>query len=137
MHIAPHLVANLMLLWEPFFVFGWLFLRWERAFGWLPAISLTGGGFALEHVGSVPFVVAVGFGMFAVLFGVALAFVRNLAILWPLFYPVSINIGTLQAGFVLGWSDVFSGAVLLAVLLAVQVVVLVAVSWGVRGRSRT
>lgn len=122
--VVPQLLANLVVLWEPLFVFGWLFLRWERAFGWLPAILLTGIGFALQHVGSVPFEVALGFGVFAVLFGVVFAIVRNLAILWPLFYPVASGIGTLQAGFVMGWSEVVSGTVLLAVQVVVLVVVM-------------
>ncbi|MEO7587413.1 MAG: hypothetical protein ABIS84_05235 [Arachnia sp.] len=121
--VVPQLVANLLVMWEPLFIFGWLFLRWERAFGWLPAILLTGVGFALQHIGSVPFEVALGFGVFAVLFGVVFACVRNLAILWPLFYPVASGIGTLQAGFVMGWSEVVSGAVLLGVQVAVLVVV--------------
>lgn len=129
--VVPHLLANLVVLWEPFFVFGWLFLRWERAFGWLPAILLTGVGFALQHVGSVPLEVALGFGMFAVLFGILFALVRNLAILWPLFYPVASGIGTLQAGFVMGWPDVVSGVA----LLAVQVVVLAVLSRGALARS--
>lgn len=126
--VVPHLLANLVVLWEPFFVFGWLFLRWERAFGWLPAIVLTGLGFALQHIGSVPFAAALSFGAFAVAFGVVFACVRNLVILWPLFYPVASGIGTLQAGFVMGWSGVVSGVV----LLAVQVIVIAAVLWRVR-----
>lgn len=117
--VMPHLLGNLMVLWEPLFVFGWLFLRWERAFGWLPAIALTGAGFALQHVGSVTPGAALGFGMFALVFAVIFALVRNLAILWPLFYPIASGIGTLQAGVVMGWPAVVSGAVLLVVQIAV------------------
>lgn len=111
--------------------FGWLFLRWERAFGWLLAILLTGIGFTLQHVGSVPFEAALGFGAFGVMCGIVFAFVRNLAILWPLFYPVASGIGTLQAGFVMGWSDVVLGAV----LLVVQVIVLAVVFRRTRKKS--
>lgn len=120
--VVPHLLSNLLVFWEPLFVFGWLFLRWERAFGWLPAILLTGAGFTLQHIGAVPIEAAVGFGLFAVGFGIVFAFVRNLAILWPLFYPVASGIGTLQAGFAMGWSNVVSGAV----LVVVQAVVITA-----------
>lgn len=121
--VVPHLLANVLVLWEPFFVFGWLFLRWERAFGWLPAIVLTGVGFAVQHVGSVPFAAAVSFGAFALAFALVFALVRNLAILWPLFYPIASGIGTLQAGFAMGWGDVASGAALLVVQVGVLVVV--------------
>ena len=108
-----------MVLWEPLFVFGWLYLRWERAFGWLPAIVLVGAGFALQHVGSVPLPAALGFGAFALAFAVVFALVRNLVILWPLFYPVASGIGTLQAGVTMGWGAVVAGAVLLVVQLAI------------------
>lgn len=129
--VMPHLLANLVVFWEPFFVFGWLFLRWERAFGWLPAIVLTGVGFALQHVGSVPFVLALSFGLFAIAFGIVFVCVRNLAILWPLFYPVASGIGTLQSGFVMGWPAVISGTV----LLIVQVIVIGGVVWLARRRT--
>jgi hypothetical protein len=127
--VLPHLLANLLVLWEPLFVFGWLYLRWERAFGWLPAILLTGLGFALQHVGAVPLPAALGFGAFAVAF----AIVFNLLVLWPLFYPVASGIGTLQAGFAMGWPDVVSGAV----LLVVQVLILLGLSWRTRPRAVT
>lgn len=122
--MLPHLLGNLVVFWEPFFVFGWLFLRWERAFGWLPAIVLTGAGFALQHVGSVPIEAAVFFGIMAVAFSIPFVFVRNLAILWPLFYPVASGIGTLQAGIAMGWDAVVTGTV----LLVVQAVILVTIA---------
>lgn len=118
--LLPHLLGNLVVLWEPLFVFGWLHLRWERAFGILPAIVLVGAGFSLQHVGSVPLGAALGFGVFALVFAVLFALVRTLLVLWPLFYPVASGIGTLQAGVQMGWDDVAIGA---AVLL-LQVLVL-------------
>lgn len=121
--VLPHLLGNLMVLWEPLFVFGWLFLRWQRAFGWLPAIGLVGAGFALQHVGSVPLAAVLSFGAFALAFAVVFALVRNLLILWPLFYPVASGIGTLQSGFAMGWDDVVIGAVLLVVQLAIILLV--------------
>lgn len=127
--VLPHLLGNLVVLWEPLFVFGWLFLRWERAFGWLPAILLIGVGFALQHVGSVPLPVAIGFAAFAMAFGIVFALVRNLLVLWPLFYPIGSGIGTLQSGLVFDWADVASGTVLLAVQVALLAGVL---RWAVR-----
>ncbi len=128
--VAPHLLGNLLVLWEPLFVFGWLYLRWERAFGWLPAIALTGAGFALQHVGAVPLATALGFGAFAVVFAVVFALVRNLVVLWPLFYPVASGIGTLQAGVAFAWSDVAPAAV----LLVIQVIIVLGV-WSLARRS--
>lgn len=39
-NLIPPLVYNGLALWQPFFVFGWLQLRFERAFGILPGSSL-------------------------------------------------------------------------------------------------
>src|SRR5699024_2513484 len=47
------------------------------------------------------------------------------------FYPVASGIGTLQAGFPMGWGEVAYGAV----LLVAQVVLLLAIRRGVRDRS--
>lgn len=121
--LLPHLLGNLVVLWEPLFVFGWLYLRWERAFGWLPAILLVGVGFAVQHVGSVPSAVALGFGAFALGFAIVVALVRNLLVLWPLCYPVASGIGTLQSGFSMGWDDVAYGAALLVAQIAILALV--------------
>src|SRR5829696_4590917 len=39
--LVPLLLANGLILWEPFFVYGWLQLRFERAFGIFPGIGLA------------------------------------------------------------------------------------------------
>lgn len=61
---------------------------------------------------------AAGFGVFAIMFAIAFAVVRNLVVLWPLFYPVASGIGTLQAGFVMGWSDAGISVIVLVLQLA-------------------
>jgi hypothetical protein len=40
--LLPQILVNGLMLWEPFFVFSWLQLRFERAFGILPGILLPG-----------------------------------------------------------------------------------------------
>lgn len=58
----------------------------------------------------------------------------NLLVLWePLFYPAASGIGTLQAGFAMGWPDVVSGSM----LLVVQVLILLGLSWRTRPRAVT
>lgn len=119
---VSHIVANVLVFWEPFFVFGWLYLAWERAFGIVPAVLLTSAGFALQHVGSVPWDLALGFGAFTLFFAVVFAITRNLLILWPLFYGVSSGIGTLQSGYHFTWDMVLPSAALLVGQVAVLLV---------------
>ena len=117
--LAPHLLVNGLILWEPFFVFGWLQLRFERAFGIVPGIVLAALAFGAYHLGTFPLPAVfalVGFGTFyAIIFRSVGA---NLLVLWPLTWAVGSGIGTLQGGFTFGWGAV-PGAV---ALLAVQIV---------------
>jgi len=48
----PHLLFNAVCFWEPFFVYGWLQLRFDRAFGIVPSVILAGLSFTAYHVGS-------------------------------------------------------------------------------------
>ncbi len=128
--LTAHLLANVLVLWEPLFVFGFLFLRWEKAFGFVAAPLLCAIGFFFQHVGAVPLEVAASFGAFGLFFGLVFAFTRNLFILWPFFYGVASAIGTAQSGYSFGWSDVWEGVL----LLAAQAVVLGGVFWWSRER---
>jgi hypothetical protein len=50
----PHVLFNAVILWEPFFVFSWLQLRFDRAFGIVPGVLLAGLSFAAYHIGTYP-----------------------------------------------------------------------------------
>ncbi|MGJ3508687.1 CPBP family glutamic-type intramembrane protease [Enemella sp. A6] len=123
--VAPveHLAYNLVILWEPLFVAGFLQLRFTRAFGWLPGIILATLGFAAYHVGSVPAVVLATFVGSGLTYCVLMAFTRNIWTLFPLAAGVSSAIGTLQAGLSFEWSTFWMGLV----VLVFQVLILVAV----------
>lgn len=47
----PSLLLGVVGLWEIFFCFGWLQLRFEEAFGIIPAIALASLGYNLYHLG--------------------------------------------------------------------------------------
>jgi len=120
--LLPLLLANGLILWEPFFVYGWLQLRFERAFGIIPGIALAAACFGAYHIGTFPLsgvgsLVVLGI-FFGLLFRVAGG---NLLALWPLTWAVTSSIGVLEGGFSFDWSDV----VTYALLLIVQVVLVV------------
>ena len=119
--LLPLLLANGLILWEPFFVYGWLQLRFERAFGVIPGIALAAVCFGAYHIGTFPLsgvVTLFGLGVF---FGVLFrAAGGNLLALWPLTWAVTSSIGVLEGGFGFGWSDVAT----YALLLVVQVVLI-------------
>lgn len=126
-----HLAYNMVVLWEPLFVYGWLQLRFTRAFGWLPGIVLAALGFAIYHLGSVPVSAVAVFLGSGLLFCVLMALTRNLWTLFPIAAGVSSGIGTLQSGLSFDWTAFATGLV----VLVLQVLILVVVMRRYSGRS--
>jgi len=128
--LLPQLIFNGIILWEPFFVFGWLQLRFERAFGILPGIALAAVCFGAYHLGTFPLdgiatLVVVGL-VCAILFRAT----KNLLTLWPATWAIISSIGTMQEGMRFGWNEI----ALYAVILLVQVA---AIAWMIaRGHKR-
>ena len=116
-----HLAYNLVVLWEPLFVYGWLQLRFTKAFGWLPGIVLAALGFVVYHLGSVPPSGLVVFFITGLAFGALMAITRNLWCIIPLTAAVSSGIGTLQSGLSFDWTTAATGAVVLLVQVAILV----------------
>lgn len=115
----PHLIFNGIILWEVLFVHGWMQLRFERAFGLVPAIFLAAIGFGVYHIGTVSAVelaALIGFGVF---YGVMFAITRNLLILLPLTWAAGSGMGSLMAGFSADWSTVLIYTVILLVQIAI------------------
>lgn len=119
--LIPHFLANGLILWEPFFLFAWLQMRFDKAFGIIPGILLTGFVLGAYHFGTYPIdmiLVLMGFGwIFAAIFRITM----NLFIMWPLTWSISSAEGTLKGGFLLGWDE----ALLAGIVLCIQVLVLV------------
>jgi hypothetical protein len=130
-HVAllPHLIFNGLILWEPFFVFAWLQLRFERAFGILPGMVLAAISFGAYHLGTFPSegiatLVVVGI-VCAVLFRVT----KNLLTLWPATWAVSSSIGTMQENMHFGWDEV-------AIYAAILLVQIAAIAWMIARRRK-
>lgn len=129
--LTAHLLGNGLVFWEPFFVYGWLQLRFERAFGILPGIFLASVCFAGYHLGTFPLEAVAGFILVGLLQGALFRAVgANLLVVWPLLATVGSAIGTLQGDFVFGWNDV-------PVAVALLVVQVAAIAVFARWRSRT
>lgn len=116
--LLPHLIFNGVILWEPFFVFGWLQLRYERAFGIVPGILLAAGCFAAYHLGTYPLDKIAMLAGVGVLYGGLFRITKNLLTLWPFTWAVASSIGTLQGDMQFDWGQVGMYAGLLAVQLA-------------------
>lgn len=120
---VQHLAYNMVILWEPLFVYGWLQLRFSKAFGWLPGIFLAALGFAIYHIGSVPMGTVAVFAVTGLIFCAVMALTRNLWTLFPLTAGVSSGIGTLQAGLSFDWTAFTTGLVVLVIQAVILIVV--------------
>jgi membrane protease YdiL (CAAX protease family) len=128
--LLPQLVFNGLILWEPFFVYGWLQLRFERAFGMLPGIVLAAACFGAYHLGTYPLPAVGMLVVIGLIYAILFRMTKNLLTLWPLVWSVGSSIGTLQGGFYFGWDQVG----MYAIILLVQIV---AIAWMIsHGRKR-
>jgi membrane protease YdiL (CAAX protease family) len=126
--LLPQLIFNGLILWESFFVYGWLQLRFDRAFGTVPGILLAALCFGAYHLGTYPLPGVMMLVVFGIIYGILFRLTGNLLTLWPLVWSISSSIGTLQGGFHFGWSEVGT----YAVVLLVQVI---AIAWMIRRAS--
>ena len=117
--IVPALILGFYSLWEIVFVYGWLQLRFEQAFGIIPAAFLAGLCFSLYHLGYgwynySDFLSLIVAGiMMAVIFRIT----KNILILWPFLWPVSALRGFKMGVFSPGWLEAGSSAIFLTLIL--------------------
>jgi membrane protease YdiL (CAAX protease family) len=116
--MVPQLVYNGINLWEPFFLFGWLQLRFERAFGVLPAVLLTALCFASYHAPALGLADARTIFMAGVLFATVFRLTSNLLSMIPLTWMVASTIGTLSGHMAFGWVIVVTYVMVLAIQVA-------------------
>jgi hypothetical protein len=107
-------------------VYGWLQLRYERAFGVLPAALLAGLSFAAYHAGTFSVAQLPTLLVWGVFDGIAFRTTRNLLTLFPFTWVAASGAGTLEGGFRMGWLEVG----VYAVVLSIQALALV--SWARR-----
>ncbi|MGO9452136.1 MAG: hypothetical protein ACLQDV_14005 [Candidatus Binataceae bacterium] len=118
LNLVPHLIYSGIILWEPFFVFSWLQLRFERAFGIIPGIALAAVGIAVYHIGTYPVQVIAAMVIFGIVDSAAFRISRNLLSMFPFTWAMASGIGTLQGGMVFGWDVVALYGVILAIQIA-------------------
>ena len=127
----PHIIFNGISLWEPLFVYGWLQLRFERAFGYILAPIFAGAAFAAYHIGSFPIDMVLMLFAFGVFYGVVFGFVRNILVLFPMTWAVGSSIGTIEGGYSFDWFTV----IVYTVVLLLQAMLLFGIwRYGRKGR---
>lgn len=116
--LVPHFLMNAIILWEPFFLFSWLQLRFDRAFGIIPGILLTGICLGAYHLGTYGLPLVLSLAAFGIVFAAIFRITGNIFIMWPLTWSTASAEGSLEGGFLFGWNDVLLAVLILAVQLA-------------------
>jgi len=106
---------------EAVFWRGWVLLRLEDAFGFLPALILGSALYALYHIGyGMPANEMVFLFFIGVMYAVAFRITKNVFILWPIFQPMGQLITLIRDGLslpliaILGFSEAL---IIMAVLV--------------------
>lgn len=115
--LVPHFLMNAIILWEPFFLFAWLQLRFDRAFGIIPGILLAGICLGAYHIGTYELPMVLSLAAFGIVFAAIFRLTENLFIMWPLTWSTASAEGSLEGGFLFGWNDVLVASFILAVQL--------------------
>jgi len=95
----------------------WLQLRFDRAFGIVPGVLLTGLSFAAYHIGTYPPTGLVTLLISGLFFAAIFRLTSNLLIVWPLVWSVGSSIGTLMGGMQFTWNQVAIWSVILLIQL--------------------
>ena len=84
---------------EAFFWRGWVLLRLEESFGYLPAVILGSALYAVYHIGyGMPLDEMLFLFWIGILFAVCFRLTSNLLILWPIFQPMGQLVTLIEDG---------------------------------------
>lgn len=118
-NLLPHFLFNAACFWEPFFVYGWLQLRFDRAFGVVPGIILASLSFTAYHIGTYSAEDLIILLFAGLLYAIVFRITSNLLIIWPLAFSIGSSMGTLMGGMQFTWNQVSIWSIILLVQLSI------------------
>lgn len=114
--------AQLLGVWEPLFVYGWLQLRLRDGLGELPAPLLAAVGYGLYHLGTEPLQDTMFRVVFALVFAIAFALTRNLLVLLPIGWGLATGLMGIAAGEAYGIDSIALRVVVVVLQAAIVVI---------------
>lgn len=115
-----NLLFNGLAIWEVVFIYGWLFTRFDKAFGKVPAILLTAISVGIYHIGTLSINNILYLCLTIVICASVYAITSNLFTLWPIYWTIGCSASTLRSGMVFEKELV----VMSAVILAIQIIII-------------
>jgi len=103
----PQLIFNILIFWEPFFIFGWLQSRFRKDYGIIPGIILAGISLGIYHIGSFPADSIFEYFITGIVFSSIYSVIQNIFVMWPIFWCIGATIGTIKGKMEFDWTFVF------------------------------
>lgn len=109
------ILFNAFSIWEVLFIFGWLFTRYKRAFGKIPAIILTAVSVGIYHIGTLSPSRIAFLCLTVAICGIFYALTENIFTLWPIYWTIGCSASTLGSGMEFTMEMVYLSAVTMIV----------------------
>jgi hypothetical protein len=126
------ILFNALAIWEVIFIFGWLFTRYEKCFGKMPAIILSSISVGIYHIGSLTINDILHLCLVIIVCGIFYALVENLFMLWPIYWAIGCSASTLRSGMQFPKELV----VMSAFILSIQITIIVLMECHFRKRQK-
>lgn len=114
----PQVLFNTVILWEPFFVFSWLQMRFDRSFGIVPGVLLAGLSFTAYHIGTYPPAMLIVLFIIGLIYAAIFRLTSNLLIVWPFVWSIASSIGTQMGEMLFSWKQVAVWSAILLIQLS-------------------
>ncbi|MDO5521599.1 MAG: hypothetical protein Q4G58_13990 [bacterium] len=126
------LLYNGLAIWEVMFIFGWLFTRYQKAFGKIPAIGLTAISVGIYHIGTLSVEGILSLCLVIIICSLCYGITNNIFTLWPVYWTIGCSASTLKSGMVFPAEMI----PLSAIVLAIQIVIIGMIQWRYIKKSR-
>ncbi len=115
------ILFNAFSIWEVLFIFGWLYTRYKRSFGELPAILLTSLCVGIYHIGTLETDRIISLCVVIVVCGVFYGITNSIFTVWPIYWAVGCSASTLGSGMRFSMEMVY----LAVITFFIQIIIIV------------
>lgn len=114
-NLPTTLIFNCISIWEVFYLFSWLYTRYEASFGKVPAILLTTISTGLYHIGTLPIKNILYLCFCVCIITICFSVTKNIFTLWPIYWTVGCSASTLKNSMSFSWIEIGIFAVILII----------------------
>lgn len=115
------LLFNALSIWEVMFIFGWMFTRYRKSFGKIPACILTALSVGVYHCGSLLPENIIYLIVCIFVCGIFYSITDNIFTLWPIYWAVGCTASTMRSNMIFSNEMI----ILAVILLIIQIICII------------